>query len=34
MQLLKDFKQWKNILELLKLMDYDIDIEKEERKIK
>lgn len=34
MQLLKDFKQWKNILELLKLMDYDIDIEKEDRKIK
>lgn len=32
MQFLKDFKQLKNDLELIKVMVYDIDIDKEQRK--
>ena len=32
MQFLKDFKQLKNDLELMILIDYDIDIDKEQRK--
>ena len=32
MQFLKNFKQLKNDLELMKVMDYDIDIDKEQRK--
>ena len=32
MQFLKDFKQLKNDLELMKVMVYDIDIDKEQRK--
>lgn len=32
MQFLKDFKQLKNNLELIKVMVYDIDIDKEQRK--
>lgn len=32
MQFLKDFKQLKNDLELMKVIDYDIDIDKEQRK--
>lgn len=32
MQFLKDFKQLKNDLELIKVMVYDIDIDKKQRK--
>mgnify|MGYP003371887725 FL=1 len=32
MQFLKDFKQLKNDLELIKVMVYDIDIDNEQRK--
>lgn len=32
MQFLKNFKQLKNDLELMKVMVYDIDIDKEQRK--
>lgn len=32
MQFLKDFKQLKNDLELIIFIDYDIDIDKEQKK--